>query len=125
MLIILATFSLTQLVCSQFQEMVHGVFLASQSGSGPAGERRGLVSAQQPETKQGWRHLFLLVNANKVLLALVGLCERWYHRPGRSELFIILREYFPGLRAPGLALLGLSRSLVTARCKSSRLMTLI
>ena len=85
MLIILATFSLTQLVCSQFQEMVHGVFLASQSGSGPAGERRGLVSAQQPETKQGWRHLFLLVNANKVLLALVGLCERWYHRPGRSS----------------------------------------
>ena len=75
MLIILAIFSLTQLVCSQFQEMVHGVFLASQSGSGPAGERRGLVSAQQPKTKQGWRHLFLLVNANKVLLPNVGLCE--------------------------------------------------
>ena len=76
MLIILAIFSLTQLVCSQFQEMVHGVFLASQSGSGPAGERRGLVSARQPETSRGggisffwltlirfYWHLLVCVNA--------------------------------------------------------------
>ena len=120
MLIILAIFSLTQLVCSQFQEMVHGVFLASQSGSGPAGERRGLVSAQQPETSRGggisffWLTLIrfywhLLVCVNAGITARAGAA--FYHP----------QRIFPW--APGAG--PLSRSLVTARCKSSRLMTLI
>ena len=79
-LIIRVIFSLTQLA-RVFAVSGNGewLLLASQSCSGSHISDiapQGLCRGHHCSRRQEERHLFLLVNANKVLLPNVGLCER-------------------------------------------------
>ena len=124
-LIIRVIFSLTQLA-RVFAVSGNGewLLLASQSCSGshisdiaPRGLSRGHHHCTRRQEEE--RHLFLLVNANKVLLPNVGLCERGSADPQ----FLSSSENYS--LSVARARPGRSRCLVTAHCKSSRLMTLI